>query len=221
VGIQFPLHADENRLSTELALGNRPLISGIILASGFSKRMGTDKLMLCVKGVPLVERAIRAATSSRLSEVILVYRREEVAEIARRYNVKALYNGQATEGQSAAVKVGIASAHPETHGFMFFVGDQPYLNSSTVDTLIGTFEREKHPIVVPIYEGKRGNPVLFSSELKEDLLAIEGDTGGRAVIERMASRVKQVPIEEGLVGLTIDSRQAYELLKESAEPCAD
>ncbi len=193
------------------------MISGIILASGFSKRMATDKLVLCVEGVPLVERVIRAATSSRLDEVILVYRREEVAEIARRYNVKAVYNGRATEGQSAAVKAGIASAHPETHGFMFFVGDQPYLNSSTVDTLIDTFEREKHPVVVPVYEGKRGNPVLFSSEVKEDLLAIKGDTGGRAVIESMADGVKQVPIEEDLVGVTIEDREVYERLRETTE----
>ena len=66
------------------------MISGIILASGFSKRMEKEKLLLPVGGVALVERVIRAAQASRLDEVILIYQKEEIEKIGRKYGIKAV-----------------------------------------------------------------------------------------------------------------------------------
>ena len=76
------------------------MITGIILASGFSRRMKKDKLLLEVGGMPLVERVIKACWESNLDEIILVYRREEVANIGKKYNVKTIYNANAHLGQS-------------------------------------------------------------------------------------------------------------------------
>jgi len=84
------------------------MITGIILASGFSKRIKEEKLLLKVEGVPLVERVIRAAQTSLIDELILVYRRDVIKEIGRHYDLQAVYNPHAERGQSEAVKVGIA-----------------------------------------------------------------------------------------------------------------
>ena len=190
------------------------MITGIILASGFSKRMTRDKLLLSVEGMPLVERVVKAAKISLIDEIILVYQNEEIKKIADKYGVKAVYNKKAAEGKSAAVKLGISSSHPDTEGFMFLVGDQPYLDSSTINKLIDIFKTEKHPVVVPVYAGKRGNPVLFSSKLKEELLKLEGDCGGRDVIEKMSVNVKQVDIDLSITGTDIDTQEEYEKIRE-------
>ena len=155
------------------------MISGIILASGFSKRMEQEKLLLPIGGVALVERVIRAAQASRLDEVILVYQKKEIEKIGIKYGITAVHNSRADEGQSAAIKLGIHTAHPETDAFMFMVGDQPFLNPSTINILIDTFRQYPHSIIVPVYNGIRGNPVLFPSAMKELLLALDGDRGGR------------------------------------------
>ena len=189
------------------------MITGIILASGFAQRMNREKLMLTVEDIPVVERVITAAHSSELDEVILVYRRDEIREIAKNYGIKTVYNRHAEMGQSAAVTLGVKSSHPDTDGFMFLVGDQPYLDASTINTLVGIFKKGKESIVVPVYNGQRGNPVIFSSDLREELLALEGDSGGRIIIESMIDRVKLVTIEKSIVGTDIDTNEEYEKLR--------
>jgi molybdenum cofactor cytidylyltransferase len=185
------------------------MISGIILASGFSKRMEQEKLLLPIGGIPLVERVLRAAQASRLDDIILIYQKEAIQNIGRKYGITTVHNGQAVEGQSAAVKLGINRAHPKTDAFMFMVGDQPFLNPSTINILIDTFQQDPHSIIVPVYNGIRGNPVLFPSAMKELLLALDGDQGGRVLIEKMPERVNLVSIDEEMSGIDIDTAEDY------------
>ena len=188
----------------------KALITGIILASGFSRRMEDENLLLDVGGIPMVERVIRAAQSPLIGECILIYRCDAVKEIGERYSLKTVYNPHAAEGQSAAIKLGIACAHPATDGFMFFVGDQPCLTQFTVNELIGTFAGKNNSVVVPLYNGSRGNPVIFPSILRETLLGLKGDCGGRTVIEGMENNIVLVPVEEGNEGEDVDTESDYE-----------
>jgi molybdenum cofactor cytidylyltransferase len=191
------------------------MISGIILASGFSKRMEKEKLLLPVGGVALVERVTRAAQASRLDEVILIYQKKEIEKIGIKYGITSVYNSRAEEGQSAAIKLGIHTAHPETDAFMFMVGDQPFLSPSTINILIDTFQQDPHSIIVPVYNGFRGNPVLFPFAMKEFLLALAGDLGGRILIEKMPGWVNLVSIDEEMLGTDIDTEEDYLRIKEN------
>jgi molybdenum cofactor cytidylyltransferase len=96
---------------------------------------------------------------------------------------------------------------------MFLVGDQPFLDSVTINTLIDQSTKNPQQIIVPVYNGKRGNPVIFPSLFRDDLLAIEGDIGGRAVMEKMEERVKLVPLENSIAHIDIDTQEDYERIK--------
>ena len=172
--------------------------------------MEKDKLLLEVGGIPVIERVIRTAKSSLLDDLILIYQNERVREIGEKYQVKAVYNDSAHEGQSAAIKLGIRESRPDTDAYMFLLGDQPFLDPATINTLIDFHARDPQAIIVPVYNGKRGNPVIFPSLFRNDLLAIEGDTGGRAVIEKMRERVKLVAIENSIANIDIDTQEDYE-----------
>ena len=186
------------------------MVTGIILASGFSRRMGDEKLLLEVDGVPMVERVIKTAQSSLLDEIILIYRQDVIKMPANQYDIKTVLNPHAEKGQSEAVKLGITQAHPGSDGYMFLVADQPFLSYTTVNRLIKVFNGHKDCIVMPVYNGARGNPVIFPAALKSDLLNLEGDCGGRAVVEQMENIVKLVPIENDWEGTDIDTREVYE-----------
>ena len=97
---------------------------------------------------------------------------------------------------------------------MFMVGDQPFLNPSTINILIDTFHQNPHSIIVPVYSGIRGNPVLFPAVMKELLLTLDGDRGGRVLIEKMPERVNLVSIDEEMFGADIDTDGDYENLKD-------
>lgn len=192
------------------------MISGIIMASGFSKRMQQEKLLMKIDEVPMVEAVIRSAKESRLTEVILVYRNPEVKLLADRYEVKAIYNPNAHLGQSAAIKCGIEAAAVDTKAYLFMVGDQPFLQAEIIDKVIETYETNKPLIVVPTYKGKNTNPVLFDSSLRQSLLQIEGDQGGRGIIEAMRDRAEFIEMNDKAQLEDIDSIESYlQVIKKS------
>lgn len=190
-------------------MGELRLITGIIMASGFSRRIDSNKLVLDFKGKPIIERVIKAVKESDIDEIIMVYREDTIKEIGIRNNIKAIPNYKAELGQSQSIKIGVRNASKKTNGFMFFVGDQPLLNTITINKLIKVFKDGEYPIVVPNYNGKRGNPVIFSSSFKEELLNITGDHGGRSIIMKNQDKVEFVKFENEAIGKDIDTWKEY------------
>lgn len=171
--------------------------------------MNRDKLILDFGGIPIVERVIKAIQESCVDEIIIVYRKDAIREIALRNDIKTVFNNKAELGQSQSVKLGIRSSSKKTDGFMFFVGDQPFLNSMTINKLIKVFKEGNHPIVVPKYNGKKGNPVIFSSIFKDELLNITGDQGGKNIIMNNYDKVKFVEFGNEAIGKDIDRWDEY------------
>jgi len=186
-------------------------VSGIIMASGYARRMNAQKLLMPVDGVPVLERVIRAAVASRLNEIIVIHRDDSVRALAERYPVKVFHNPNAPFGQSESVKIGVSKADGDAEGLMFLVGDQPFIRPEIIDGLIGLFETDPRRIVVPKYNGKRGNPVLFPAGLRDALNELQGDVGGREVINDRYSLVSEYPIEDEGAGFDIDTFDDYTL----------
>ncbi len=186
------------------------MISGIILAAGLSRRMGADKLMLTVGGIPVVERIIAAASKSRLGEIILVCSSESTASIGRRYGAKIVVNNSPKSGQSHSVRLGVENSCKSSDGLMFLAGDQPFINEDTINKLIESFMPGKCSAVVPLYNGKRGNPVIFASRLRDKLLSLTGDSGGRVLLKELEGSIVTVGFNDEKPGLDIDTREEYE-----------
>ncbi len=193
------------------------MISGIIMASGFSRRMQQEKLLIKIGEDPMVEAVIKAAKASGLGEVILVYRRPEVKLLADKHGIKAVYNPNAHLGQSEAMKSGIKAAKQETGAYLFMVGDQPFLKPEIIDRLIEVHREGKSLIVVPTYEGKNTSPVLFDASFKEALLRIEGDEGGRSIIAASKERTAFVAMDDIAILEDIDSMESYQRLVEAID----
>jgi molybdenum cofactor cytidylyltransferase len=186
------------------------MITGIIMASGFSARLNRDKLLLDIGGMPLIEHIILAAKKSCLDEVVLAYRKEKIKNLAKKNHIKAVFNGNAHEGQSAAIKAGIMAADTNTNAYMFIAGDQPMLTAETIARLVKEFLQNPLSIIVPDYAGQRGTPVIFPSSLQNELIKLTGDCGGRTIIEARADQVKTVPFLDKNAGLDIDIPEDYE-----------
>lgn len=188
------------------------MITGIIMASGFSKRMNKDKLTLSFGGELVIEKVIKAAKNSMLDELILVYQNELIRDIGQKHGIKTVFNPCPEKGQSESMKLGIRSSSLDTEAFMFIVGDQPLLDSKTINIIIEMFKSSDKEIIVPSYIGKKGSPTLFSSKFKDKLLEVEGDRGGRNIIEDNPTKVGYVTIDDYKVGLDIDTWDEYQHL---------
>lgn len=184
------------------------MVSAVIMASGFGKRMGKNKLLLPLWGKVIIEYVIEAALNSNLDEIILVGRDEGVLSIARENGVKTILNTNAHLGQSEAVKLGINNTGI-CDGYMFLTGDQPLINREVINILIDEFEKNKDKIVVPLCNGRRGSPVIFSKAFRNELLNLEGDTGGREVIKKHIDSVIYKTIDEEYLLMDIDTEEDY------------
>jgi molybdenum cofactor cytidylyltransferase len=194
------------------------MISGIILASGLSRRMGSDKLLLSVDGIAIVERVMQAADASLLDDIVVVYQNPAVRTLAGSYRIRPVYNPDAAHGQSASVRAGVRAAMPQTQAYLFLTGDQPFITAGTIDVLIEAWHKSPVGIIVPAYGGRRGSPTIFSATFTTELLALDGDRGGRAIMEQYPDAVRCVDMPDADAGIDIDTPAQYEHIIHGRKP---
>lgn len=158
-------------------------IGCVVMAAGNARRFGENKLLEQWQGRSLIRRALDAVPMKELSEVVVVSRYPAVLEMAREYCFRAVENPCPDLGASHTVALGV-QALSHCDGILFMVADQPMLRRSTVADLVGFFREEPERIAALAHEGQRGNPCLFPRRFFPELLALEGDRGGSAVIRR-------------------------------------
>lgn len=194
------------------------MISGIILAAGAAERMGRQKLLLDLKGKPILQWVLEAALSSELDEVVCVVR--EANEIQKGISLKDdklrwVTNEKASEGQNTSVIAGLKAINPQSEAALFLVGDQPLVKRDLIDGLIDLFRKTTALIVAPTFQGQTRNPVLFRKDLFPEFLKLTGDRGGRGLIEKYKDKTVFLEWKEEAPFLDVDRWEDYERLKRS------
>jgi molybdenum cofactor cytidylyltransferase len=189
-------------------------IAAIILAAGRSTRMGgPNKLLAELEGKKLVRIATEQALASKASEVIVVtgHQAELVEQALEGLKVKFVRNPDFAGGLASSVKAGIAAVPANADGAVVCLGDMPLIDANLIDRLIDSFAPDRgNLIVVPVADGRRGNPVLWSRRFFAELMTLDGDIGARHLIARHGEAVAEVPVEGNGAFLDIDTPQALE-----------
>jgi len=190
------------------------MIAGIILGAGEGIRMGKPKLNLPLGSKRVIEWVLEAAALSLLDKMILVIRPDdkEIVEIGKRWKAEIVFNPDFKKGMSTSIQkalIELDATDKAIDGFCLILGDQPFIKPEIINQLIKSFTRGKKEIVVPYYQNKRGNPVLFDIDWKEDLMNITGDTGGRVLIKLYPEKVRKVNILDSSILFDIDGEEDY------------
>ena len=192
------------------------MISGIVLAAGKADRMGQPKLFLPRHGKPVLQWVLESVLATKVIEVICVVR--DLAAVRAHISVADhrlswLVNDRADAGQSSSVIAGLWAVDPKADAALFVVGDHSMLSSELINALIDRFNRVSAPIIAPTFQGQVRNPALFRREIFPELLKLEGDRGGRAVIEKYQDRLELVQWNEAAPFMDIDDQTDYERIK--------
>ncbi len=163
--------------------------------------------MTIINGTPLVNHVVQEICLSRVSEVIFVYREEEVKNAVAMLNCRWLHNAHAQRGMSESLKLGVRVSDKEADGYLFFVGDQAFLSHEIIDEIITESERFPEDIIIPRCQGKRTNPVCFPGKYREELLEITGDEGGRQIIRKQEENLRFLEIESENFCLDLDTEE--------------
>lgn len=190
------------------------MIAGVVLASGFSRRMGHSKLTLDLGGRTFLQRVIDAATNATKIDMCFVVVRPEDQALVDQLGlpgVQPLINPFAAEGQSASVRLGATRLLEEAaiEAGIFAVVDQPFLKPEVFDALAEGWQAGLGEILVSSYAGQRGNPVLFGRQMLPELCCLEGDVGGREVLRAHPEVVAEVPMPDTEAGRDVDTWEEY------------
>lgn len=172
------------------------MIAAIVLAAGFARRMGRQKLLLDFKGKPVVRWSVEAVLP-HVGDCVVVTGQDDAAVRAALFGlaVRFAVNPRPQDGQASSIAVGVAALKPWTAGAAIVLGDQPRTPGDVLPTLLAAQARSRKSIAVPSYRGTRGTPVVFSSEIFPELLALRGDEGARTVVTAHPERVEAVAFD--------------------------
>jgi molybdenum cofactor cytidylyltransferase len=208
--------------------------AAIILAAGSSSRMGAGrhKLLLPLGTRPVLAHVLEATLASQARPIIIVLGhqadqvRAQIADYAADPMISIIENPAFLEGMSTSMHTGLRTL--ASHGYkkdaavptlvdsaLIILGDQPLITPHIINALIDARRQTGKRIIAPIYDGKRGNPILFAADLFPELLDVTGDEGGRSVIERHRSDVATVELESAALTYDVDTWEAYQQVVEA------
>jgi molybdenum cofactor cytidylyltransferase len=186
-----------------------PRIAAIILAAGRSTRMGSaNKLLADLNGKPLVRWVAEAALTSQARPVLAVtgHQTSDVVDALTGLDMTFVGNPHYATGLASSLRAGIRALPETIDGALVLLGDMPRITAAHIDRLIAASASGK--IIVPVHQGRRGNPVLWPARYFPELLVLGGDTGARGLLTTHAADIHEVDLATDAIFLDIDTPDA-------------
>ncbi len=156
-----------------------------------------------------MRHAVLTALQAGLSPVLVVTGADAdlVGQAVAGLPVRQVYNEEWQRGQSTSMQAGLRVLPATNGGAMFLLADQPNIPPGLIQALVEAHSQSLAPIIAPLVDGQRGNPVLFDPLTFDDLMQVTGDTGGRQIFAKYPLRY--VPWHDRAVLLDVDEPQDY------------
>jgi CTP:molybdopterin cytidylyltransferase MocA len=169
----------------------------ILLASGYGRRFGGNKLMAPVAGKPLYRHTLELLLGLPDTKTIVVSQYADILQDAAQNGADTVLNSHPEEGIAASVRLGTAAAG-DADWYAFFVADQPDLRLETVCAFLGAAQASGKTLATVVSGNVPGNPTLFHRCWRSALCALQGDRGGRRILNAHPDQVFSfsVPAEE-------------------------
>lgn len=187
------------------------MLAAVILSGGESRRMGSPKALVPYHGRTFLQHLLDVSRHPQISPVLVVLgpHADQIRKEAALDPGNVVINHDWQLGQLSSIQVALRhlAEREQTDGIMLFLVDHPLISPALVGKLITEFYRTGKPIVLPIFQGKRGHPVIFARSLFEELLAAPLEKGARTVVWNHADEVLTVPTDEEGVVLNLNDAE--------------
>jgi molybdenum cofactor cytidylyltransferase len=187
-------------------------ICGIILAAGSSRRMGMQKMLLPYGRSTILETTITHVLGSNVDRIVVVLGadRDRILEVISPLPVEHCNNENHLEGMLSSVICGLNAVPPECGAAMIFPGDQPEISPGVINNLIDFYNQSLKGIVIPVYENRRGHPLLVDMKYRRIIEQLDPSRGLRALMHIFPEDIGEVEVGEPGILVDIDNRDAYE-----------
>ena len=197
---------------------NKSAVSAVVLAAGASRRMGAPKQLLRIGGETILERTLNNVRASDVGEIVLVlgHAAESVEKAISTERIRVVSNPDYQQGMGTSLRAGLAAVGPDAAAALIVLADQPFVRPETLNRLITCHRESKPQIIIPMYQGFRGNPVLLDRSVFEEVKGLNGDVGCRAIFGDHTEGICKLPVDDAVILLDIDSRSDFETLSDAA-----
>jgi len=187
-------------------------VAAVVLAAGGSRRFGSPKQLLPWGDKALLQHVVDRVLGSSVDQVVVVlgHEAERIGTLIGDRPLQVVVNEDWARGQSGSLRAGLQALPQTCDACLFVLADQPNITPQLIDRMLDRYRRTLAPIVAPVHRGRRGNPVLFARSLFPELLDMQGDQGGRQVLERHEQEVETVEVQDPSLFLDIDTVENYE-----------
>ncbi len=192
----------------------KPAVAAIVLAAGAARRMqGQQKLLLPLGQKPLLVWVLETLLPLPFAEIVVVRRSDSQLEtVLASFPVRTVENPMADSGMASSIRIGVRAISQEVSGFLLVLGDMPKVRRETYEQLLGAHQRFPNRVIVPRYQGQRGNPVLFPASYRSLLLQLSGDVGARGLLQQESSQLYWLEVEDPGILFDVDTVEDYRRL---------
>jgi molybdenum cofactor cytidylyltransferase len=194
--------------------GRGQQIAAVVLAAGFARRAaGVDKLLVPVAGKPIIRHVVDAVCEAGLDPVVVVIRPDasHIREALGDAPVTFVENPNAGGGLSTSLRCGIEALPQACAGAAILLGDMPWVRTSTLRALTAALDHAAdRSICVPVFDGTRGNPVVWSARFFPEIATLTGDAGARGLLARYPAAVHDVMVDDAGVLRDVDTAEQIE-----------
>ncbi len=187
------------------------MINAMILAAGESRRMGMPKPLLRYGDTTFLEQILSVVCQSVVDRatVVLGAHSQMIRESVDLSQADVVINEDYRQGQLSSLIVGLKSVPSEAEAIVMFLADHPLVTVDVVNRIVGAFRETKSPIVVPVFQTRRGHPSLFARSMFEQLTNAPVGEGARHVLYSNEDKVLEVEAPEPAVLSRIDTPEEY------------
>jgi molybdenum cofactor cytidylyltransferase len=188
------------------------MICAIVLAAGSSRRMGAQKLLLPFGGKTVITHIVDQLLISSLDEVHVIVgnQAERVTKELSDRPVSIAINDDYESGMLSSVRCGLRCLSEQCRAILVALGDQPSITSELIDRMTRAFTTTDKRILVPLYNGRRGHPILFSIDYRDDILKHYDDVGLRGLLHAHPDDVFELAVSAASVLSDMDVPEDYQ-----------
>jgi CTP:molybdopterin cytidylyltransferase MocA len=189
-------------------------VAAIILAAGRSVRMGAFKPLLTFGDRTVIEACISHLLEGGVEEIIVVvgHRAAEMQQRLAHLPVSFAFNTNTTSEMGVSIARGVEGISDEAAAVFIALADQPAIPPEVIRRLIDERQRAAASLLVPVYEGRGGHPVLIDLKYREELLKLDPERGLRAFFETHRTGVLRVPVSSTYIARDMDTWDDYRAL---------
>jgi molybdenum cofactor cytidylyltransferase len=190
-------------------------LAAIILAAGYSSRMGECKALLPLGASTVLEQVIDLFHSCAIPEIIVVtgHQAEAVTAVAEKAGAMVVHNPDFAQGMFSSIVAGVRALSPERRAFFLLPVDIPLIRKGVITMLARAFQTTSPLLTYPVYDGHRGHPPLISAALVPSILHGDGSNGLRDILAEVEAdepgRVRDIAVADTNILFDMDTPEDY------------